>query len=177
MLEFNPFKSKKEKLVDIITSMSIQILQYEFLGPINLSEWGPPMEKIIYVILSRDKDSFRVVYVGDCEKTDEKAFFLNNPSFKCWIKQAGTEKSLYLAILPLFKTTKEQRSHILKKIIAQYKPACNDIISEPPPHKKSKQLESTCPCCGAKMKVDQILKNTTILRCSECGISDTRVNS
>ena len=51
--------------------MSIQILQYEFLGPIPLSEWGPPMEKLVYLILSRNKDKFDMVYVGDCQKTDE----------------------------------------------------------------------------------------------------------
>jgi len=29
--------------------MSIQILLYEFLGPIKLSEWGPPMEEVAYI--------------------------------------------------------------------------------------------------------------------------------
>lgn len=116
--------------------MSIQILQYEFLGPINITEWGPPMEKVVYLILSRDKDSFRIIYVGDCETTDEKSFFINNANFKCWIKQAGSEKSLYLAILPLFKTNESQRKHVLEKIITQYKPACNENKVPEPPYKK-----------------------------------------
>ena len=47
--------------------MSIQILQYEFLGPIPISEWGPPMEKLVYLILSRTKDKFDIIYVGDCQ--------------------------------------------------------------------------------------------------------------
>ena len=63
--------------------MSIQILQYEFLGPIKLDEWGPPMEKVVYLIFSRKKDSFNIIYVGDCEKTDEKSFFVQHPLFKC----------------------------------------------------------------------------------------------
>jgi len=27
------------------------------------------------------------------------------------------------------------------------------------------------------MKADKILENTTIIRCTECGLSDTRINS
>ena len=116
---------KKEKQVCKVLLVSIQILQYEFLGPVSIEEWGPPMEKVVYLILGRDKDSFRMLYAGDCEKTDEKSFFVDNANFKCWISQAGSEKSLYLAILPLFEGSKEQRSHILEKIISHYKPACN----------------------------------------------------
>ena len=165
--------------------MSIQILQYEFLGPVKLDEWGPPMEKVIYLILGRDKDSFRMLYAGDCEKTDEKGFFVNNNQFKCWVSQAGSEKSLYLAILPLFEAAKEQRTYILKKIIAHYRPACNDSETpEPPPYRvgseelpSKKRPKINCPCCGSEMKVDRVLEKTTIVRCSECGISDTRFNS
>ena len=92
-LEFNLFKSgfcdqisdtsvifweKKKRQCSKIPSLSIQILQYEFLGPIPLDEWGPPMEKLVFLILSRDKDKFNIVYVGDCEKTDDKSFFVQH---------------------------------------------------------------------------------------------------
>ncbi len=219
--------------------MSIQILQYEFLGPVSLGEWGPPMEKVVYLILGRDKDSFRMLYAGDCEKTDEKAFFVGNPAFKCWASQAGSEKSLYLAILPLFESTGEQRARVTRKIIAHYKPACNDEESpaappyrvgskeaeppgpkeaeppgpkeaeppgpkeaeppgpkeaeppgpkeaEPPGPKEAeppgpKEAEPPgpkvhCPCCGSEMEVERVLEKTTVIRCSGCGISDTRLN-
>jgi len=82
--------------------LSIQILHYEFLGSIPLEEWGPPMEKLVYLIFSRDKDNFKILYVGECEKTDDKSFFVQHSSYNCWIQNSGSEKSLYLAILPLF---------------------------------------------------------------------------
>ena len=44
--------------------MSIQILQYEFLGPIKLSEWGPPMDRVVYIIFSKNKD----VESSECRK-------------------------------------------------------------------------------------------------------------
>ena len=114
--------------------MSIQILQYEFLGPIPISEWGPPMEKLVYLILSRNKDKFDIIYAGDCLKTDDKSFFTSHKKFQCWLKQSGSEQSLYLAIFPMFESSDAKRRNVIQKIIAQYKPHCNsDEISEPKP--------------------------------------------
>ena len=96
--------------------MSIQIIQYEFLGPIPLDEWGPPMEKLVYLIMSRNDDRFNIVYVGDCENTDDKSFFIHNANFKCWVKQSGSEKSLYVAILPLFESNTSYRQNVINKI-------------------------------------------------------------
>ena len=62
--------------------MTIQILHYEFLGPIKLSDWGPPMDDVIYVIMSREKDTFNVTYVGQSEKTGKTDFFTKNEKFK-----------------------------------------------------------------------------------------------
>ncbi len=163
--------------------MSIQILQYEFLGPVSLDQWGPPMEKMVYLVLGRNGDSFRILYVGDCEKTDESGFFVNHPSFKCWINQSGSKKSLYLAILPLFDVASVQRKHVIEKIISHYKPACNDAdVPKPPPYnigtkKSDADKKIPCPCCGADLKAEKVLEKTTIMRCTECGISDTRLNS
>ena len=115
-------------------SLSIQILQYEFLGPIPISEWGPPMEKLVYLILSRNKDKFDIIYAGDCQKTDDTSFFTSNKKFQCWLKQSGSEQSLYLAILPLFDSSNEKRMNVIQKILSQYKPHCNsDDIPESKP--------------------------------------------
>ena len=114
--------------------LSIQILQYEFLGPIPISEWGPPMEKLVYLILSRSKDKFDIIYAGDCQKTDDKSFFTSHKKFECWLKQSGSEQSLHLAILPLFESSNEKRMNVIQKILSQYKPHCNsDDIPESKP--------------------------------------------
>lgn len=105
--------------------MTIQILHYEFLGPIKLSEWGPPMEEVVYAIMARDKDKFNILYVDESEKTEEKDFFTKNDKFKCWISHAGSENNLYLSILPLWKSEKEERERIVNKTIARYNPVCN----------------------------------------------------
>jgi len=34
-----------------------------------------------------------------------------------------------------------------------------------------------CPCCGSEMKKEKELENTVIMKCTDCGLSDTRVKS
>ena len=175
---------KKEKTGTENILVSIQILSYEFMGPIPLDEWGPPMEKLVYLILAREKDKFSIVYVGDCEKTEDKAFFVQHPQFKCWADQAGSEKSLHLAILPMFESTPQYRKNVLQKIMAHYKPKCNasEIREERPSYtvRKTQTPEAqkfNCPCCGSEMNPEQILEKSTVYRCKSCGMSDTRLNS
>jgi len=166
--------------------LSIQILQYEFLGPIRLEEWGPPMEKLVYLILSEDKDKFNILYVGECDKTDDKSFFVKHPSYKCWIQHSGSEKSLYLAILPMFESNDDRRKNVLNKIVTSYKPACNsaDIVKVKPDYviRKSEKTNPepekfSCLCCGSEMKLEKILEKSTLFRCTGCGLSDTKLNS
>ncbi|MGY5150551.1 MAG: hypothetical protein ACW9W3_10880 [Candidatus Nitrosopumilus sp. bin_68KS] len=166
--------------------MSIQILQYEFLGPIPLDDWGPPMEKLVYLILSKDQDKFNILYIGDCEKTDDKSFFVQHIDFKCWVENSGSEKSLYLAILPMFESSKIQRQSVYNKIISRYKPPCNSesIIKSEPDYfvRKSEELSKKpqkipCLCCGSEMKAEKILEKSTLYRCTGCGLSDTKLNS
>jgi len=173
--------------------MNIQILQYEFLGPVKLDDWGPPMEKVIYLIFARNNDSFNIIYVGDCEKTDKDDFFENNENFKNWTQITGSKDLLYLAILPMVESDSITRQVIIDKIRRVYKPACNvSEVQEKPDYVIRSKLEKTpnfsqkklteikekipCPCCGAKMSVDKILENTTVLKCDGCGLSDTRLN-
>ncbi|MEM3006477.1 MAG: hypothetical protein QXW37_01485 [Candidatus Nitrosotenuis sp.] len=106
--------------------MAIQILQYEFLGPIRLSEWGPPMAKVVYLVLRKTKDTFEIIYAGESEKTEENDFFTKNDKFKCWIQNAGSEENLYLSIYPMWDSSQEDRKRILGKIIQMYRPHCND---------------------------------------------------
>lgn len=112
-----------------MTYVAIQILQYEFLGPIRLSEWGPPMAEVVYLVLRRAKETFEIIYVGESEKTEESDFFTKNDKFKCWIQNAGSEENLYLSIYPMWNSTQEDRKRIRDKIIQRYRPRCNDEAS------------------------------------------------
>ena len=34
-----------------------------------------------------------------------------------------------------------------------------------------------CPCCGSKMEQEKELEHSILMKCKECGLSDTRVKS
>lgn len=170
--------------------MSIQVLQYEFLGPIKIDEWGPPMENTVYLIMIRKNDVFEIIYAGDCASTNEIGFFTQNPAFKCWISKSGNESSLYLAIYPMDNSLPEQRKLVISKIISKYQPSCHqEEISEKKPDyiirtqyqnkipEKLKTAIILCPCCGSEMKILKMLEKSSIIKCQECGLSDTRLNS
>jgi len=116
--------------MDYKIQLSIQILQYEFLGPIKLSEWGPPMDKVAYIIFSKNKDVFNMIYVGESDKTESRDFFTKNERFKCWISYAGKEENLYLSIYPMWESNVSQRRQLIRKVISKYKPVCNEDNSE-----------------------------------------------
>ena len=105
--------------------MTIQILYYEFLGPVKLSEWGPPMDEVVYAIMARDNDTFKILYVDQSEKTTKLDYFTKNEKFKCWITHAGSENNLYLSIYPMSNSEETERKKIVSKTIEKYKPVCN----------------------------------------------------
>ena len=106
-------------------SLAIQILHYEFLGPIEISEWGPPMNKLIYLLFSKTKNGFNMLYASQVKKTEKTDFFIQNEKFKCWLQHAGSEDLLYLAIYPMPDSEESDRERIVQKIISKYRPPCN----------------------------------------------------
>jgi hypothetical protein len=105
--------------------MTIQILHYDFLGPIKLDEWGPPMGKVVFVMLSRNKDLFNIIYIDQTEDTEESDFFTKHNKFKCWINHAGSEQNLYLSIYPMEDSDAKERQKLVSRALERYKPVCN----------------------------------------------------
>jgi len=83
------------------------------------------MEKVVYLIMSRNKDGFNIIYADECEKTEKNDFFTQNDKFKCWLKNVVNEENLYLSIFPMFEAKDYDRKRVTDKVIAQYKPICN----------------------------------------------------
>ena len=119
---------EKEKKLGILSNLvPIQKLQYEFLGPIRLSEWGPPMEEVAYILFAKNKDVFNIIYAGESGKTEASDFFTKNEQFKCWLSNAGGENNLYLSIYPMWESNQSARKQLVHKIVDKYKPVCNQI--------------------------------------------------
>ena len=144
------------------------------------------MEKLVYLILSSDKDKFDILYVGKCEKTDDESFFTQHPRYDCWTQHMGYQKSLFLAILPLFESGADERRNVVNKITTLYKPVCNSSdVADVKPDYVVRKSETTSPepekllclCCGSEMKAEKVLEKSTLFRCTGCGLSDTKLNS
>jgi len=106
--------------------MTIQILHYEFLGPIKISEWGPPMDEVVYLMFEKLQEGFKMIYADQSDKVTENDFFIKNDKFKCWLQHAGSEDRLYLSIYPMWNSENDDRERIVQKIISKYRPVCND---------------------------------------------------
>lgn len=106
--------------------MAFQIFQYEFLGPIKISEWGPPMEEVVYLILSKKDEKFHIIYTDQTAGTQKKDFFTKDLESDCWHTHGGISDEIYLAIYPMWKSDENARKRLVDKIINKFKPVCNE---------------------------------------------------
>ncbi len=83
------------------------------------------MDEVVYIIMGRFKDTFKIQYVEQSEKSKETDFLTKNDKFKCWITHAGSEDDLYLCIYPMYDSDKNNRRKIVDKTIGKYHPICN----------------------------------------------------
>ena len=60
-------------------------------------------------------------------KLKHRIFFTKNDQFKCWLSYAGKEENLYLSIYPMWESSQPERNQLVKKIIARYRPICNEV--------------------------------------------------
>ena len=68
-----------------------------------------------------------MLHVAEKGKTEAGDFFTKNAQFKCWLSHAGSEENLYLSIYPMWESSESQRRQLENKIIARYKPVCNQF--------------------------------------------------
>ena len=85
------------------------------------------MDRVVYIIFSKNKDVFNMLYVAETGKTESQDFFTKNDQFKCWLSYAGKEENVYLSIYPMWESSQPERNQLVNKIIVRYKPICNEI--------------------------------------------------
>ena len=83
------------------------------------------MNQLIYLLFSKTKNGFNILYASQVEKTEKTDFFTQDEKFKCWLQHAGSEELLYLAIYPMPDSKESDRERVVQKIISKYRPPCN----------------------------------------------------
>lgn len=109
--------------------MSIRYGGYVFDAPAPLAAWSAPGKAGVYAILVPDQTyrpmPFRVIYFGESGDMSERGFLKGHRKYSCWIREAGSEESLYIAVYPMPKSTPEQRRAVESKLISEVGPVCN----------------------------------------------------
>ncbi|MGD0591234.1 MAG: hypothetical protein ABSA44_10620 [Bacteroidota bacterium] len=110
--------------------MSINFNDIAFTEPELLSKWNPPNRAGLYAIMIPNQSSkpkpFEVVYFGESGNMSERGYSSHHKR-DCWLRQASNnENNLFISTYYLPSSTDEQRRAIEAKLVAHYKPHCND---------------------------------------------------
>jgi hypothetical protein len=109
--------------------MAIRYGGYVFDAPAPVAQWSAPHRAGVYAILVADQTyhpmPFKVIYFGEAADLSERGFLKGHPKYSRWIREAGSEQSLYIAVYPMSESTAEQRRAVTGRLISEIEPICN----------------------------------------------------
>jgi len=109
--------------------MSVLFASYMFSEPVPFSLWNPPGEAGVYTVLVRDPKvkpkKYRPIYFGESGNLSEPGLLKTHPRYMCWLKEAGAESGLFVAVHPMPRSTADRRVAVAVELIEQYDPYCN----------------------------------------------------
>ena len=110
--------------------MNIIFDEHEFSKPIRIAKWEPPKAAGLYVILkvdlSRSPMPFKSIYFGQTGNFAERGLLKSHENYKYWIKEAGSEDGIFIAIYIMLGSTEKERKTMEAELIDKYQPVCND---------------------------------------------------
>ena len=110
--------------------MGIRYDRYFFDGPIPIDAWAPPERAGVYAILVPGQLGPDLVYFGESGNLSRLRKFRHNPKYPCWLEKADSEELLLIAFHLIPASTTAQRRFIRKRLITQYRPACNQSLEQ-----------------------------------------------
>jgi len=109
--------------------MNINFDEHEFSEPMRIAKWVPPKSAGLYVILkvdlSRTPMPFKSIYFGQTRNFAERGLLKSHENYEHWIKEAGSEEGIFIAIYLMLGSTEEERKIMVAELIAKYQPVCN----------------------------------------------------
>jgi len=114
----------------MVISLGKEPRKYRFEGPYLVNEWEPPRRAAVYAIMTRPDPQnrpnvYRVLYIGESSNLSERGFVRSHHKYKCFIRNAGSEDNLYIAIYLMPGSTEEDRREVEQYLISVYEPPCN----------------------------------------------------
>jgi len=109
--------------------MNIIFDEHEFSKPTRIAKWEPPKAAGLYVILKPDLSSspipLKPIYFGQTRNFAERGFLKSHENYKYWVKEAGSEDGIFIAIYIMLGSTEKERKTMEAELIAKYRSACN----------------------------------------------------
>ena len=105
-------------------SEEIHLDGISFTKPFPMDEWDPPKKAALYLILR--KDDGMIIYVGESGNLDDREFWKGHQKYNCWVRVAGAEKNLAIALYPMADSTPIQRKEIESSLVKKLQPLCAD---------------------------------------------------
>ena len=110
--------------------MGIRYDRYFFDGPIPIDTWAPPERAGVYAILVSGQLGPDPIYFGESGNLLRLRKFRYHPKYPCWLEKAGSEEHILIAFRLIPHSTTAQRRFIRKRLITQYRPACNQSLEQ-----------------------------------------------
>ena len=107
--------------------MGLRYDRYFFDGPVPLSTGAAPDRAGVYAILVSGQLEPDLIYFGESGNLSRLRKFRSDPKYPCWLEKAGSEEHILIAFHLIPQSTRAQRRFIRKRLITQYRPACNEV--------------------------------------------------
>lgn len=111
------------------TAIAITFSSYDFSEPIPIKRWVPPRVPGLYAVLIPDPAArprpFKVIYFGQSGDLSETEFFRGHIKYSTWMKWAGSEENLHIAICLMPTHSETERLTAEAALISRYLPECN----------------------------------------------------
>ena len=105
-------------------SEEIRLDGISFGKPFPVEEWNPPKKAALYLILR--KDDGMIIYVGESGNLEDRDFWRGHHKYNCWVRVAGAEKNLAIALYPMVDSTPVQRKELESSLVRKLQPLCAD---------------------------------------------------
>ena len=106
-------------------SEEIRLDGISFGKPFGIDEWDPRREAALYIILR--KDDGRIISLGESGNLDDRDFWKGDHKYNCWVRVAGAEQNLAIAVHPMANSTYVQRKEVESNLVRKLHRSCSDI--------------------------------------------------
>ena len=109
--------------------MNVKLGLTLFDGPFPLNTWIPAREAGVYAILAPaggDGRALAPIHIGHSQDLSECGFPLRHEMYPRWLDQVASGAQLFVGVLPMPKSSPQERDIMAEELVLVHRPVCND---------------------------------------------------